>query len=355
MSRARSPLSWWLCVAAVLAASLPAPGAHAEDSLGPPNLAYQGVLLDDAGNPLRGPVDLTVSIHRTADDRVALYTEVHRRVPLRDGVFQIRIGTGADPRPEGVVFGPAIFEGAERWLEMIVDPEGAAEVLAPRQPFSSVAYALQAPGRVRGWELVEGPGSVARCPAEKVVVGGGCRGCQQGSRPEVGFDGTHRWRCLCSAGSPTAYAICAEAAPVCGDGRINQPSEECDGSMASACASVCLDNCTCEQCGDGVCADGENCSNCAADCGACVPLWSVCPAGADPSKVCLGGACISDVCRPTICSTANPDVFCAPPPGFTTVCSLTGFPPTSRCSLRCDAQQACPNDLSCNGSFCGAP
>ena len=65
-----------------------------------------------------------------------LYGETHSGVALVDGVFNLLLGTGS------VVVGSFdadLFAAQNRYLEVIVN----AEVLEPRQPFSSVAYALQ--------------------------------------------------------------------------------------------------------------------------------------------------------------------------------------------------------------------
>ncbi len=77
------------------------------------------------------------------------------------------------------------------------------------------------------------------------------------------------------------YAVCGNS--------IQEPGEQCDGSMLGvgtcenvlgilgatgtlSCTGFCTfdySNCTAPFCGDGACNSGEDCSSCAADCGAC--------------------------------------------------------------------------------------
>src|SRR6185436_12065644 len=73
--------------------------------------------------------------------------------------------------------------------------------------------------------------------------------------------------------------------PRCGDGKINQPGEECDGTDAGACSGPCLDDCTCPTCGDGsVNEPGEICDG--SDAAACPGLCRsdcTCPTCGDGS------------------------------------------------------------------------
>lgn len=104
----------------------------------PPDLNYQGKLLDSAGEPLLGPVDIEVRVFDQLTDGTQLYREFHQNVPLGDGVFGILLGTGDFQEPAGG-FDEALFDAQNRFLEVLVD----GETLEPRQPFSSVAYAFQ--------------------------------------------------------------------------------------------------------------------------------------------------------------------------------------------------------------------
>jgi hypothetical protein len=103
----------------------------------PPDVTYQGRLLDPSGEPLAGPVDLEIRVFDQPAAGTELYRGQHPGVALADGVFGVQLGTGASPVGS---FDAALFAQMNRWLEVAVD----GEMLAPRQAFSSVAYALQA-------------------------------------------------------------------------------------------------------------------------------------------------------------------------------------------------------------------
>ena len=48
------------------------------------------------------------------------------------------------------------------------------------------------------------------------------------------------------AGGPEVVVdLVGGALPACGDGRVNQASEQCDGADSAACPGVCLADCTC--------------------------------------------------------------------------------------------------------------
>ncbi len=87
------------------------------------------------------------------------------------------------------------------------------------------------------------------------------------------------------------------AGGICGDGRVNQPSEACDATDDALCPAACLDDCTCAVCGDGIAEplaevcdgadDGLCAGRCAIDC--------TCPDLPLPPFACLaqGGADIT--------------------------------------------------------------
>ena len=121
---------WILAIACLLAVAGAAFAAPPEDT------TYQGRLLDAAGDPLAGSVEIEIGVWTLPTGGFRLYSETHSRVDLVDGIFEILIGTGESPFG---FFNAALFAGENRYLEVIVE----GEVLAPRQPFSSVAYALR--------------------------------------------------------------------------------------------------------------------------------------------------------------------------------------------------------------------
>lgn len=103
----------------------------------PPDVGYQGQVFDSAGDPLAGPIDIEIGIWDQPSGGTQLYNESHAGVPLVDGAFNLLLGTGS------ILFGAFdadLFEDHNRYLEVSID----GETLAPRQPFSSVPYALQA-------------------------------------------------------------------------------------------------------------------------------------------------------------------------------------------------------------------
>jgi hypothetical protein len=102
----------------------------------PEDVTYQGRLLDSGGDPVTGPVIIEIGVWDQATGGTRLYGELHPSVTLEDGVFSILLGTGG--LQEGT-FDAALFADQNRYLQVHVD----YEVLEPRQPFSSVAYALR--------------------------------------------------------------------------------------------------------------------------------------------------------------------------------------------------------------------
>ena len=80
-----------LAVACVLGVTVGAGAA-------PPNdVTYQGRLLDSAGDPVTGPVNIEVGVWDELSLGTQLYGEYHSNVALADGVFNILLGTGTDP------------------------------------------------------------------------------------------------------------------------------------------------------------------------------------------------------------------------------------------------------------------
>jgi len=148
--------------------------------------------------------------------------------------------------------------------------------------------------------------------------------------------------------------------PFCGDGRANQPSEQCDGTADSACPGRCRVDCTCasppvcgdnrvdqarEQC-DGT-ADSACPGRCRADC-TCAPL----PGCGDNVVNCSNEQCdgTDDHACPGRCRT---DCTCAPPP-------TCGDNVVNQASEQCDgtADSACPgrcrSDCTCGPApVCG--
>jgi hypothetical protein len=96
---------------------------------------YQGMLTDNAGNPITEPRDLTFTIYDAPTSGTALWTETHTAVSIVDGLFNVILGGDTTPIPDSV------FDSPERYLGIKVetDPE-----LVPRIQLTSVGYAYRA-------------------------------------------------------------------------------------------------------------------------------------------------------------------------------------------------------------------
>lgn len=133
-------------VAAVIAAGIfcVSPGPVLAE-WGPGQVALEGELLNLAGDPVEGPVDLKFSIYPGPDAADSVWTEVHIAVELNKGGFDVLLGLD-DPLDE-----PALFElYDELWVGVSVD--GSEEL--PRVPLSAVGYSMQAKHAASADDLV---------------------------------------------------------------------------------------------------------------------------------------------------------------------------------------------------------
>ncbi len=96
---------------------------------------YQGKLTD-AGNPANGNYDLQFKLFDALSGGAQQgETVTNPTVAVSAGIFTVTLD-----------FGPNVFGGANRWLEIGVRPAGSVNaytVLAPRQPITSTPYAIQ--------------------------------------------------------------------------------------------------------------------------------------------------------------------------------------------------------------------
>jgi hypothetical protein len=102
----------------------------------PRTISFQGVLADAAGTLIPdGPQDLTISIYDVATGGTPLFSETQRVTVVR-GVFNAIIGA-TDPAgiPAAIAFDMPYYLGVR---------VGSGTELAPRTPFTSVPYALNA-------------------------------------------------------------------------------------------------------------------------------------------------------------------------------------------------------------------
>src|SRR5262249_27144715 len=94
--------------------------------------------LTDAGNPANGNYDLQFKVFNTATVGTGLQAAaplVLNPVTASAGIFTVTLD-----------FGASVFGGPDRYLEIGVRPAGSVNaytVLAPRQPITSVPYAIQ--------------------------------------------------------------------------------------------------------------------------------------------------------------------------------------------------------------------
>jgi hypothetical protein len=116
----------------------------------PAALTYQGVLLDGAGQPRTGTVDLVVRIYDELLAGTLLYKQSFTAVPLADGVFSVALGpTGsASDVPTAplttslatALSGDLLAIGPGRFVELTVGAEDAL----PRTQALAVPFALRA-------------------------------------------------------------------------------------------------------------------------------------------------------------------------------------------------------------------
>lgn len=113
---------------AVFAALFCCAAAHAQ----PPNLVhYQGRLLDNAGDPVNGSVDMAVRLYTQETGGSQIWEQTLEDVAVSDGVYQFYFGDASFPDA---------LTNAACWLEL----EVAGEVLGPRERQIAVPYALRA-------------------------------------------------------------------------------------------------------------------------------------------------------------------------------------------------------------------
>ena len=186
----------------------------------PQKLNYQGFLTNAAGTPVDAPAGVPMTFALFAASGPALYTEP-QTVPVNKGLFNVVIGSVL-PLPLTLAFDVPYF------LEVTVN----GEILAPRQPLASSAYALRS-GCIPGDRVTCYDGS-AGTP--------GVNNCQTGTRT-CNAQGTGWSTCAgevvpCGAGTVCCTApqtcggggspgVCGGGA-ACGNGLI-EPGEACDG------------------------------------------------------------------------------------------------------------------------------
>ncbi|MCX6880010.1 MAG: tail fiber domain-containing protein [Verrucomicrobia bacterium] len=91
--------------------------------------------LTEAGQPANGLYDLTFALYGFATGGTALDTKTINGATVVNGLYT-----------ETLDFGPGVFDGNPRWLELSLNTTGVADftTLAPRQPITATPYAIRA-------------------------------------------------------------------------------------------------------------------------------------------------------------------------------------------------------------------
>ncbi|RKZ33048.1 hypothetical protein DRQ33_04860, partial [bacterium] len=104
----------------------------------PQIISYQGKLTDSkSGVAMNGAYDITFRMYSSEDDISALWSETHRDVPVKNGLFSVMLGTISP-------FAPALDFSQQYYLEVAVD----GNVLTPRFRLGASPYALNVPDRL---------------------------------------------------------------------------------------------------------------------------------------------------------------------------------------------------------------
>ena len=103
----------------------------------PPEINYQGLLTNAAGNPVNDVVEMTFSIYNVASGGTALWTETQAAVEVTNGIYHVRIGS--------VVSIPFDIIDADLYLGVTVETDSE---MIPRQKLTSVPFAMKAQNTV---------------------------------------------------------------------------------------------------------------------------------------------------------------------------------------------------------------
>ncbi len=99
----------------------------------PSLIHYQAVVRDGAGRLVDGRVELVFRIFTSSTASTPVWEELHPSVDVTGGLVSLALGSVTP-------LSPALLDGPERWLELVVD----RETLSPRLRLTSDAYALRA-------------------------------------------------------------------------------------------------------------------------------------------------------------------------------------------------------------------
>jgi len=140
----------------------------------PDSISFQGILLDDKGDPVTTTVTVTFSIYGEESGGSPLWSEKQDVTPDGDGLFNVYLGGGT---PSGLVpLNGGLFSEPRRWLEYSID-EGNP---LPRIPFTVSPYAYRVEsvngstgGKISGYVSISGDlGVGVALPQAALHVGG---------------------------------------------------------------------------------------------------------------------------------------------------------------------------------------
>ncbi len=97
----------------------------------PGTISYQGLLVDDKGAPINGPVDLTVSLYDEATRGNLVWTRAYKALPVTNGIVDVLLEDGT-PKLAMVPFDKPY------WVQM----QMGMTLMTPRTPLTSVPYAM---------------------------------------------------------------------------------------------------------------------------------------------------------------------------------------------------------------------
>ncbi|MFH1812394.1 MAG: hypothetical protein ABIJ09_26905 [Pseudomonadota bacterium] len=113
----------------------------------PDLLPVQGVLSDDAGVPLAGPVDLLFAIYDSESGSSELFSEALSQVPLDGGAFAVSLGA---TQP---LYLAALAGAGELWLEVSVGGEVLSRVQLQSVPYAVSSYSCESLGGLGASDL----------------------------------------------------------------------------------------------------------------------------------------------------------------------------------------------------------
>lgn len=132
--RQEKGIRWIIAMLGVLAMMLALPISGFGEV--PQQISYQGLLNDDQGDPVSdNNYAMVFSIYDTQDGATAMWSE-QQTVTVTNGIYNVQIGQDPVHNP----FPASMFDD-QRWLGVAV---GTDAEMTPRQPLTSVPYAIQA-------------------------------------------------------------------------------------------------------------------------------------------------------------------------------------------------------------------